>query len=243
MLTISHNEIVVACRKAIEGLGLSQGQAEDGANSIGWLLSHGLSLPADFLFRLDSIEPATILPIQQQSNRENGSTWDAQSLSGLHCFPNLADFASVQATISETQIHNLTVQNLADIDLIWPYLVNLQKRGFYIRLRWAGLNQDEHIVVFSDQAEPDCYLLESKVAKQDQSVSLLVSVMPFGEEAALNWPLIRIDRSVDLQSNYLDRTENGIKIVSEVWDRLNVIGKRLLVESTAESEQRGAGGV
>ena len=243
MITISHNEIVVACRKAFEALGFSPGQAEDGADSIGWLLVHGLSMPDDFLTRLNKLQPATELPVQLSVSVGGGSVWDAQGASGLSCFPNLADFASVQAGTAGS--YQLIIQNMADVDLIWPYLICLQKRGCHVLIQWAEPNQYHRVVIFSGQTEPDCYLLKNSTAimKQEGDVRLIVSFEPLVDDEILNRQKIRIDTNPDLQSNYLDRIQNGIDIDKDVWDQLNLIGKKLLVESTAESELRGAGGV
>jgi len=240
MITVSHNEIIVACRKSFEALGFSHGEAEDGANAIGWLAVHGLPLPNDFLSRLDTLKPTRNAPLRLVSEQKGASIWDAKNASGLSCFPNLADYASVK--VGDEGGHQLIIQNMADIDLIWPYLVRVHRRGYHIVLRWGDSHQIENVVAFAvGRPKPECFLQESATPLAIADIELNVSQTPLKHRQSPKD--IRIDTPVGLQNNYLDRTQNGIDIDSNVWEKLNLIGKQLLVESTAESEKRGAGGV
>ena len=242
MITISHNEIVVTCLKALEALGFSYGEAEDGADAIGWLAVHGLSLPDDLLNRLDYLQPADSSLLRLDSESDASSTWDVQGATGLSCFPNLADYAFVKAR--SRGVHQVTIQNMADVDLIWPYLANIQRRGYDALIRWEDSNQQERLISFdSEWAEPECYVQEFQSSMAAGNIELAVSRSSLSFEGTQNPKIIRIGTKEGLRNNYQYRIENGIDIDKKLWERLTLIGKDLLVESTAESEKRGAGGV
>lgn len=239
MVTVSHNEIVVACRKAFEALGFGLGQAEDGANALGWLASHGLAWPGKLSDRIETLRPTDQLPSVTVQIAEN-SAWDANGASALSCFPMLADYASVRA--EQNQAHHLTISSMGDIDLLWPYLITLPKRGFNAFLSWhvsEGVVCQAHFDVTSKY--PELRWLADASLHADE-IQLTVSQNSLARSNRDNPNVIRIETGEDFQQSYLSHTKDGIPMDAALWLTLNKIGKGLLVESTAESEKRGAGG-
>ena len=234
MITVSHNEVVVACQKAFEALGFDQGHWEDAGDAIGWLAVHGLPLPADFINRLDSMEPAEELP--EMINKEPGKpVWEANLASAISYFPILADYASVHA--NRFQSCQMLITNCRDIDIIWPYAIKVHQRGFHVSVRWKLDHQTEQVVEFGSQTQ---------LYHQKGDLTLGVVELEVSKNLEINSISKQKSNLIDdagLHQNFNYHTEHGIDIDDGLWEKLNEIGKGILVEATEESEKRGAGGV
>ncbi|MFT5194635.1 MAG: hypothetical protein ACI9EW_003809 [Cellvibrionaceae bacterium] len=242
MLTISHNEIVVACRKALEVLGFSLGQAEDGADAIGWLAVHGLSLPRNFLNRIENLRPTGHFPKVFDQTPEK-SAWDAHGESALSYFSTLADYAFVQAQ-QNTPSHSYfaTIHNMPDIDLMWPYLGNIQRRGYHALILWCEADGTACQASFNqDHFKPEVCWFDSALIPANE-IWLTISQSSLALSNQANLKTIRIESGLDFQRHYLNHTKDGIVMGEDTWVTLNKISKGLLVAATAESEKRGAGG-
>ncbi len=240
-MIISHNEIVVACLKAFEALELPLGQREDAAEAIGWLALHGLPFEDQLATALHSFQPKSVFanPISQSGQE---SVWDAQGGSALHIFPNLADYAAAQARVHNS--HTLSVRNLTDFGVMWPYITKIQQRQQWVKLIWKnGADADMVAVGLPDSPLPKVSWLMGDGAERD--VQLIVAQPGFGlgEDDNEIGQIIRVDSGSGLAQNASDRFKSGILINPSLWQQLKQIGLGILVEATAESEQRGAGGV
>ena len=238
IVTISHNEVIVACRKAFEALGLSFGQAEDASEAIGWLALHRLPFQDQLSAALNGWQ-SKLLHASPLSQSPDQSIWDAQGGSALYIFPNLIDYGSVQA--QKNGAYTLQILNMPDVGLMWPYIVCIQKRGISLMLqRSDGAAGVQQIICQAGEERPAINQLDAAGDWLIEKVE--VRFLPQDESSA-NHSEIRIANSESLLSTALDCTANGIQIEASLWIKLNLLGKGLLVESTAESENRGAGGV
>lgn len=239
-ITISHNEIIVACIKAFEALGLPLGQREDAAEAVGWLALHGLPFEDQLSTALHSFNSRMTIatPISQS---EHESVWDAQGGSAVHIFPNLADFAAAQAC--KHQSHQLTVRNLTDFGIMWPYLAKIHGRNLAFELVWKN-GPDTVIQVSGAAGAPLPDVTWAMGQDDDQVGEVVLTVSQQGvEKRSQQGQLIRVDTHQVLHSNAQHRLKAGIEINQSLWDQLKELGTGILVEATEESEMRGAGGV
>ena len=241
IITVSHNELVVACQKAFEALGFNQAQWEDAGDAIGWLAVHGLPLPAGFVDRLGSMRPAEALP-KMIYKKPGEPMWEANRESAVSYFPILVDYASVHARRFKSC--HMLIMNCRDIDLIWPYIVKVHRRGFHISVRWKLNQQTEQIVAFGSDIQ--LYRRKSELALD--AVALTIKEVDDADQTLeqLSGVMAEVENLIDgatLQKNFQFHTANGIDIDKTVWQTLGELGKRILVEATEESERRGAGGV
>ncbi|MEM8859292.1 MAG: DUF3726 domain-containing protein [Chloroflexota bacterium] len=238
-MNISHNEIVVACLKAFEALGLPQGQREDAADAIGWLALHGLPFEQKLADRLVDFRPDA-LKADLVSQTATSSVWDAEGSSALVVFPNLADFAFVKAQLAGR--HRLTVTECPDIDLIWPYLKNFAHQRRWIECHWR-LAENEEVLVDYRQDGGRIYHFQKQHTLQPHEIELVINLEESVAVRQINDVILHVETEQDWFQEKLNRTQNGIPIDSRLWQTLDAIGKGILVEATEESELRGAGGV
>ena len=237
-MIISHNEIVVACLKAFEALGMPKGQREDAAESIGWLALHGLPFEQDLKMALAHIQP-DVLSAEPITQSEAASSWDANGASALAIFPNLADYAVVRAQSAGE--HQLLVSNCVDIALMWPYLEKLVDGENHLTCRWSTTEGLEMLVDFSHD-DGRLYQLHNQSNLSPNQVELFAGNKQ-NKKSELLGEVMRVETSQDWADQKLKQTQDGIRIGAELWQNLMALGKGILVESTAESERRGAGGV
>ena len=62
MMRVSHNEILMLCRKSFEGLGFSAGEADDAAEMVAWLEVHGIDVLGLLCDALPTLTPETQPP-------------------------------------------------------------------------------------------------------------------------------------------------------------------------------------
>ncbi|MEM9776918.1 MAG: DUF3726 domain-containing protein [Chloroflexota bacterium] len=238
-MVISHNEIVVGCLKAFEALGLPKGQREDAAEAIGWLALHGQPFEQSLAQALDTLRPDK-LQAKLLSQSGTASVWDARGGSALAIFPNLVDYALVKA--KATGQHRLTVIHSPDIDLIWPYLDKTSSRLPWIECRWRVAENEEMLVDFREDGGR-IYHFQKQSALRPREFELVVKRSESIAVRQIDDVILRVEIHSDWFQQKLKQTQEGIRIDAKLWQNLVALGKGILVESTEESERRGAGGV
>ena len=249
LVFVSHNEIVMFCRKALEGLGVSVGELEDAADAVGWLALHGIDGITPFHQLLTDLPP-NATPLLPTDNR----LFDGGGQSALFLGPAVLDYGFVQA-ISQHQT-TLTVEKCRHPLSLIAYIIRCAKRGVSLAAQWhePALQRETTITVDAESSFPTVTQYFPKGEKEpslicsDEVVDLTLSfttnhslasadlVVPQGQYGAM-----KVYSPAHFEAQWRHHTEEGILVDAAPWAAVQEIGKLVLVEATEESRQRGAG--
>lgn len=243
-ITVSHNEIVMFARKALEGLGVSTGELEDAADAVGWLALHGIdAIPTfhDLLYELFAAR-------HRRPRQLTKTTFDAYGHSCILIGPPVLDYA--YAHTARHGASTLTLRNCYDPLFLTAYMIRCAQRGMNLAANWDGTQ----IVICAGESTP---LITQQLLAGEKAVGPICSREPadvtlhLATNAPIDLSTLALPQELDSvrqeyppahfaaqRQHYI---ENGIQVDAELWANVQEIGKLVLVEATEESRQRGAG--
>ena len=244
-MRVSATELKAALRRFFEASGYHVGNFEDAANMVLWLEMLGLSGMNELQLSLAYLE--------QDSDRSLSkviyedlicATIESHGRSGLNCLAASIDFAEAKAKNSGT--FTLHISNCHNRIFILKALIDSAKRGFNIAAKWkngTGEVAEYFVTLNAGEAYP-CFekrSIETMTTESDHSLTLMIS-SEFSFARALSDSLENVRITPD---QFLERKQQsidlGLDIDQDVWNRINEIGARVLVESN-DSSRAGAGG-
>ena len=260
-LRVSYNEIITYVRKALEGMGFSQGEYEDAADLVGWAALYGL----DGLSALYAQLP--LLPAMRGAvpkPMDGSLCFDVTGQSTLIVGPLLVELAYAHAVQHGSAM--LTALGCLHPHLLAGYLGQCAERGMAVTCQWwdqaeALASQDltNHpwlgtlhfaagealpTLMLSTLALSDLGLaaLHGSQAHQPRSVRLTTGPLPNDHHLALpEGSNLAITTPADFAASALYQIDRGIPVETRRWQELIELGKAVLVEATEESRRRGAG--
>lgn len=238
-MLVSFNEVLLTTRKALESLGWAQGDWEDGAAAIAWLALRDLPSVDAMLAELENLHD----PYGRTLNRTK-NVFDAKGQSCLRVGPLVID--AVYADSAETGWATAFLLNCTTPLFLLHYLEQCAGRDRQIIATW----QDEQkpnmawqvrMPPFTDQPELATYALATDAARVP-GVHLVIAA---DAEFAMPTPdgeLLELI-SAEFPRRAQQRLASGITIEDAAWEQLKVLARGILVPESAESRERGAGGV
>ena len=245
---ISMNELKAALRRCYEASGYFVGNYEDAANMILWLEKHGLNGLKELERALPFITADKEKPLSEVVYEDSTSAIiDSKDRSALNCIAASVDLAHAKAL--ESGIATVTVHNCHNRMFILKALTDCGRRGISVAAYWRNGSETvtEHTVAI-------------KAGERYPSYSEAVTTLPVTDEDKQALTIIcssRVDLTTSLQnsrgnhqvkyisSEQIQRNKEqsidfGIEIGDELWQKINEIGAKVLVENSDRSRQ-GAG--
>lgn len=242
-MRVSRNELTASLKKAFEGLGFSVGDYQDAAAMVIWSEIHGLKGLQQLQDALPSLYNCLCLHAKLISNDDNYALLDGQSSSILLCGSQTVRLAcalarqhgSAQVQLDNCHNRRFLVQRLvsaaqSDSALVayWvegnsAFKLSIEpgaKQPIYSAYASPGLSADQSLMIF----------VGNDLASVEETFSTVIKLGPVVET-------ISPDAMIN---SYNDMLEQGIEIDDNLWNELDNLVARVLVEST-ESSRAGAG--
>ena len=231
-MILSHNEILVTCRKVFEVWGFAQGELEDAADSVAWREQIGLSSINTLCELHEFAQKRDRVPLNYPANSYAVPRLTPM-IDSLRTGPLIADYALVRASESG-QIRLPFLDSQAGL---WAgYLRHIAQRGFYVSLYWRSRDAQHRLMFAANEALPS--YVQWNALTRDDTDWLEISREPIVVKRSDD---VRSIDSAEFAANRQHCLYNGIKVNDDCWQILTEIAKGILVEATAESRQRGAG--
>lgn len=248
-MKVSFNELQGLSRKAFIGIGFEEGDANDAADMVVWMETHGLdgieSLRLGLEFILDEDKSQSPEIIYQDADL---CVVDAQNRTVL----GNASLA-IELGYAKCRARGLSVTKIRRCHnrmLIIGYLSRVARRNMSVTAFWRNAHEPltEILVSFkAGKAEPNICMYSLDDVPDDtepnSGITLVmvnhVNLLPdFKTDKKLN-NLLRQDKHSMHRRQQHSLTE-GIDIDPQLWERLKELAARILVEASDDSRQ-GAG--
>lgn len=248
-MIVSFNELQGLCRKSFIGIGFKEGDANDAADMVAWMETHGLAGVAalekglDYLQEEDKTQPPEL--VYQDADL---CVVDA----GKRTILGQASLA-LELGYAKCRARGLSVTKIRHCHnriLIVGYLSRIARRDMSITAFWRNAHEPltEILVSFrAGQPEPEICMYSLPATPDDteandgitlvmvNNVNLLPDLKP---DAPLN-NLLRQDGNA--MANWHERSlVEGIEVDSALWQKLQTLATKMLVEASDDSRQ-GAG--
>ncbi len=242
-MKVSKNELMASLKKAFEGLGFQPGDYQNAADMVVWLQTHGF----DGFDRLQSalaslnITGPTHAALVQED--EHSTVLDGKDSSILLCGSEAIDLLVAQVMQGSGAL--LQLNNCYNRTFILQRLIKASQRNVAFIAYWR---QDDHCVKVSVAARaslPEYHNFAMTEPLEPQSLTVLAGMdlaaieQQFAAQFKLG-PLLKTYTEAQMTACYLDSVEQGIEIDEALWQMLEALITRILVEST-ESSRAGAG--
>lgn len=245
--TVSHNEIVMFCRKALEGLGVSTGELEDAADAVGWLALNGFDPIPPFHELLRELHSPML-------RSDNETTFNCMGQSCLLIAPPTLDYACAQAV--QNGQSTLTLRNTLHPHFLFFYVIRCAQRGIHIAAQWRAPDAAHETRILIQPGDPAPTMIEweldaGKAAGPIPSGGIVTVTLLLATNAPIDVSMLppphnshsnrREYPPAHFAAQRQHHVENGIQVDAKLWAKIQEIGKRVLVEATEESRRRGAG--
>lgn len=242
-MKVSKNELMASLKKAFEGLGFQPGDYQDAADMVVWLETHGFD-------GFDQLQGAlaylnTTAPIHADLVFEDGhnSVLDGKGSSVLLCGSEAVDLLSSQIMLGYCAA--LELINCFNRTYIMQRLVKAAQRNRAFIAYWRRLDYCVKVSIEAGGELPKYQTFSITEVIRPQSLRIFCGAnlesiekqyaaqLAFGE-------LIETHSAATMMDCYRDSVEQGIEIDEALWQTLDELVARVLVEST-ESSRAGAG--
>ena len=226
-MLISHNEVLQTTAKALEAIGWSRGEREDGAEAIAWFELHGLSGVEHFVASVEALRSAEFKPVSKSTD----NNFDAYGQSCLRVGPLIVDWCLARS--AET-----TIANCSDPSSIIPYLVRMAKRGQPLFAAWE--EEDGKLSLFTVSPTQAFSLVQ--IEAFDHVHLLAKNALRIGvglPKPHTNSTQIFDSFSLKTVGDY--NLANGIVVDDAAWSALKAVALGILVPESEASRLRGAG--
>ncbi|MFT5881031.1 MAG: LDH2 family malate/lactate/ureidoglycolate dehydrogenase [Moritella sp.] len=241
MITVSHNELVVLCAKAFNGLQRNCGEADMIANMVADLEMVGLNGIEHFVNALAFLQYESDNPITVTHPSAVQVTTDLHDGSILCHLPGLLDY-SIEKLISQEQV-TLHITHCHNRWLAFGELIKLAGKGLSVQAQWSnGRGSKQKHVVYILNAGcilPELYISE-KSTRDQHSLSIAISkkniALPNAGQETTHLS------SAILKQAKQHAWQEGITVNATDWKKIKQAAGAILVENSEKSE-RGAGEV
>ena len=251
-MMVSYNELQALSRKAFLGIGFSEAQADDAADTVCWMESHELN----GLVELNQ----ALQRILAEDNRDKSpellyqdadlAIIDGHDMSVLQCSHLPLELAFAKARARGLGV--LKIRHCRQRQLIMGYLARLASRGMNITALWrhAQTPLTEQVVGFrANSTVPSIRIYTLEEIPDENKLNTGITVIMANHVDLL--PTMRSDYSYDLLARHEESellevevrrraSGDGFDVPSSLWDQLKTLAQRTFVESF-EGSQLGAG--
>ncbi|MEH6358504.1 MAG: DUF3726 domain-containing protein [Pseudomonadales bacterium] len=249
-MKVSLNELTAAVKRALEGLGYSLGDYEDAADILIWMEMHGLQGLRELSRGLPYLCKEECTPAGITYEDGNVAVVDTHGNGGL-AYVELATGLAYSNAL-KSGFSYVRMDHCHNRKMIIKSMVNYARRGMNCLAFWRNGSDPmvEYVVSIAAYAQYPDYLeySASQLEKLDDkhSVSILCS-QNFQMLQAFASGVLSEDKasvttisSEQMAANHSQALEQGIEIEPELWEELNSLTERILVEST-DASRAGAG--
>ena len=242
-MKVSKNELMASLKKAFEGLGFQPGDYHNAADMVVWLETHGF----DGFSRLEAALAYlnTTAPIHADLVQEDAhnSVLDGRGTSILLCGSEAVDL--IRSQVVQGSGAGLELINCYNRTFVIQRLVKAAQRNLAFVAYWR---QCDYCVKVSIEAgaelpEHETFTLIEVLEPQSLRVFCGADLEIIERQYAgyLEFgTLIETYSTSEMLACYQDSVEHGIEIDEALWQTLDDLVARILVEST-ESSRAGAG--
>lgn len=252
-MKVSKNELSAALKKSFEGLGFSYGDYIDAAAMVSWAQMAGLNGLEILDHALPFLDSATgqSRALSYSSDSAN-PVLDAQGASCLLCASQIIDLACALARKNRSV--TLRLDNCRNRLLVLERLSNAAQRGLNLAAGWRSQDSFYMATIAAGESFPALTTLPYKTSfkTEDSEIKQSLFIICTVEQRSLPDLLAEISpteishqagntcSAQSLRQAWVDALEQGIDMPSALWEKLDQLTARVLVEST-ESSRAGAG--
>jgi len=248
-MRVSSNELGSLLNRVFEGQGFVDFEAA--TKQVVWLQQCGLQGLAHLADCVDKLEQSSDSLVQLCD--------DSAEQMSLNCYHNstlAVGGAAVDLALSEamqTGTATLRLEHCHNLIFILQPLAERASRGMNCMAHWqvAGSPVLEHLAIFPAGDSYPNYLvwesLEPAARHRDDTLTLACSdaieaLEDYKEQyCSSGTPYLAQVSAAEFQANERCSLDKGIAVDDAVWQRLCLLGERVLVASTEASRSRGAG--
>lgn len=234
---------MASLKKAFEGLGFQPGDYYDAADMVVWLETHGFDgfdRLQKALAYLNTTAPNHAVLVQED---EQNTVLDGEDSSILLCGSEAVDLLIAQ--VMQGSAARLKLNNCYNRTFILQRLVKAAQRNIAFVAFWR---QEDYCVKVSVAAgaklpEYSTFAMTELLEPQTLTIFAGKELKIIGEQFSAQLvmgPLLTTFTEAEMAACYLESLERGIEIDEELWQMLDDLVARILVEST-ESSRAGAG--
>jgi len=241
-MKISYNEILTVTQKIFEGAGYSPGHYADAAEMIGWLALHGIGEWESIIEELGGNELNAPDTLSNRALYEDDASiiLDGLGDSALFCGTLATEFAYLKAV--EQPIGTAKLQQCRHPLTLLASLSRYAQRGINSLTHWHQSDQYFLVHFVADQPIPTIY---NSISEQDDGSDILTDVTILFS-SMVDFSILDENATLcyvadQLRQQRIEQLEAGIEIDELLWQKLQKQSKRILVEATEGSRQRGAG--
>jgi hypothetical protein len=242
-MKVSKNELMASLKKAFEGLGFQPGDYHNAADMVVWLETHGFDGFSRLEAALDYLN--TTAPIHADLVQEDAhnSVLDGKGTSILLCGSEAIDLIRTHVTPGFSA--GLELVNCYNRTFVIQRLVKAAQRNLAFVAYWRQFDYCVKISIEAGAELPEHETFTIIEAFEPQSLrifcgtDLAVIEKQYAVQLAFG-TLIETYSSAEMLACYQDSVEQGIEIDEALWQTLDDLVARILVEST-ESSRAGAG--
>ncbi|MBT3672831.1 MAG: DUF3726 domain-containing protein [Porticoccaceae bacterium] len=242
-MKVSKNELKASLIKAFEGLGFQPGDYYDAADMVVWLEAHGFDgfdrLQAALVY-LNTTAPIHADLVQEDAHN---SVLDGRGTSILLCGSEAVDL--IRSQVMQGSSASLELINCYNRTFVIQRLVKAAQRNLAFVAYWRQLDYCVKVSIEAGAQLPEYKTFTMIEAVEPQSLRIFCDTNLVAIEkqyaAQLEFgSLVETYSAEEMLACYRDSVEQGIEIDKALWQTLDDLVARVLVEST-ESSRAGAG--
>jgi hypothetical protein len=242
-MKVSKNELMASLKKAFEGLGFQPGDYHNAADMVVWLETHGFDGFSRLEAALDYLN--TTAPIHADLVQEDAhnSVLDGKGTSILLCGSEAIDLIRTHVTPGFSA--GLELINCYNRTFIIQRLVKAAQRNYAFVAYWRQLDYCVKVSITEGAELPEYETFTVTEVLEPQSLRVFcgadLEIIERQYAGYLEFgTLIETYSTSEMLACYQDSVEHGIEIDEALWQTLDDLVARILVEST-ESSRAGAG--
>ena len=242
-MKVSKNELMASLKKAFEGLGFQPGDYYNAADMVVWLETHGFDgfdrLQAALAY-LNTTAPIHADLVQEDAHN---SVLDGKGTSILLCGSEAIDLIRTHVTPGFSA--GLELFNCYNRTFIIQRLVKAAQRNYAFVAYWRQLDYCVKVSITEGAELPEYETFTVTEVLEPQSLRVFcgadLEIIERQYAGYLEFgTLIETYSTSEMLACYQDSVEHGIEIDEALWQTLDDLVARILVEST-ESSRAGAG--
>jgi len=247
---VSMTEMKSALRRCFEACGYFVGNYEDAANMVLWLEKHGLNGLLELKAAMPYINSDSGKPLSTVIYEDSSSAIiDSQGRSALNCVAAAVDLAHAKAL--ESGIATITVRNCHNRKFVLKAITDCGRRGISAVAYWQNGSSSisEHTAAikagerYPAYSEATTALAPNPDDDEHQSLTIICSSRIDLSSSLQHSKGNRHAQSVDSRQIELNKehaVDMGFDVDEALWNEINEVGNRVLVESSEQSRM-GAG--
>lgn len=238
-MKISHTELNDLLQKIFEGLGFSRGDYEDLARSICWLEFRNWPILKKVL---DVAQKSQVKQPKISFEDSHSATIAVEKSIAFMAGALPHNLAYVKSRALEGTAVEVSLLNPILPLLLIPNLILIASRGYQGRIIWhEGVTQIFHISISARAIYPDVTIYYGEDLPRNLAAFVEVGTAVSSYSPPLGILEVEKISARTLRKRFTDNIANGLEIEDSLWQTMIELSKKVLVEATEESRNKGAG--